>query len=71
MMTDKQSWFVCKLLNDIEKGFGVNLTIQTNYGSNGCDKYRTSIREASEDIKFLLKAKENLENGQEWHFENI
>lgn len=71
MMTSKQKWFVNKLLKEIETEFKEDLGLQTNFGSNGYDAYRTTIKEASDDISFLLKAKENLENGREWHFENI
>lgn len=61
MITDKQKWFINKLLKEIE-AYGDNVQHQTNfYGVYQGDSYRCSSKEASEDIQILLEIKKELE----------
>ena len=61
MITDKQKWFINKLLKEIE-AYGDNAQHLTNfYGVYQGDSYRCSIKEASEDIQMLLEIKKELE----------
>lgn len=60
-ITEKQIWFINKLLKEIE-AYGGNAQHQTNfYGVYQGDSYRCSIKEASEDIQMLLEIKKELE----------
>lgn len=60
-ITEKQIWFINKLLKEIE-AYGDNAQHQTNfYGVYQGDSYRCSIKEASEDIEMLLEIKKELE----------
>lgn len=63
MMTSKQKWFIGKLIKELEDmGCKVD-SGDTLYGSKGYDTYRTSKKEASEDISMLLNIKEQVESG--------
>jgi hypothetical protein len=64
MMTDKQKWFISKLMKEIETMGYVFEGYETNYGSNSYDTYRTSKQEASEDIDKLIKIKDMMLNGK-------
>ena len=64
MMTSKQKWFVMKLLKEIEElGYKVDPN-ELLFAGNHYDIYRTSKREASEDIDYLLKLKSAIESGK-------
>lgn len=67
MITSKQEWFINKLIREIE-GMGYEFPMgygDLNWACNDFDTYRTTCREASEDIDYLLKLKEQLEKGRE------
>ena len=64
MMTSKQKLFVMKLLKEIEElGYKVDPN-ELLFAGNHYDIYRTSKREASEDIDYLLKLKSAIESGK-------
>ena len=64
MMTSKQKWIVMKLLKEIEElGYKVDHN-ELLFAGNNYDTYRTSKREASEDIDYLLKLKSAIESGK-------
>ena len=67
MMTSKQEWFMNKLIKEIEEmgyefpmGYG-----DLNWACNDFSSYRTTCKDASEDIDYLLKLKEQLEKGRD------
>lgn len=63
MITEKQKWFINKLLNEVEALGSTNVQHSTNfYGSYQGDSYRCSSKDASEDIQMLLDLKKELTN---------
>lgn len=67
MMTSKQKWFISKLMKEIEEAGNCKVIANdTFYGSNGFDSYRTSKKEASDDISFLLKIKDLISGGKSY-----
>ena len=63
MMTEKQKWFILKLMKEIEKIGNCKISANdTVFGSNEFNPYRTSKKEASNDIGYLLKIKELMSN---------
>ncbi len=62
MMTSKQKWFIGKLMKEIEEAGNceINAT-DLLYGCNQFDSYRTSKKDASQDIEYLLKVKEYMQ----------
>ena len=61
MMTNKQKWFIFKLMKEIETLANCSININDLiFGSNEFNVYRTSKKDASSDISYLLKIKELL-----------
>ena len=67
MMTNKQEWFINKLIKEIEEmGYEFPMAYgDLKYGCNDFSIYRTTCKDASADIDYLLKLKEQLEKGRD------
>lgn len=67
MMTEKQRWFILKLMKEIETIGNCNVDADdTVFGSNEFNTYRTSKKDASDDIGYLLKIKELMSNNMKY-----
>lgn len=66
-MTNKQEWFINKLIKEIEEmGYEFPMAYgDLKYGCNDFSIYRTTCKDASADIDYLLKLKEQLEKGRD------
>lgn len=62
MITSKQSWFIMKLMKELEEldsKYNEDWFVANTYYASDCyNDYKTTKREASEDIKTLLAEKE-------------
>jgi len=62
MITDRQKWYINKLLKEIEALGGDAQSVTSFYGAYQGNSYRCSKRDASEDIQMLLEIKNELES---------
>lgn len=64
MISEKQKWFIMKLIKEIESLGRIIESNELYYLSNLCDSYKTSKKEASEDIDYLLRLKKEMEEAK-------